>query len=88
MKVLATKKAAPSTLPAKVAAVVDAVVSTLKAKARPRSADPFADDSRRRARVNAEAARRRAERARIVDELLAGDNEPGFLGGRRRGWLR
>ena len=42
----------------------------------------------RRARVNAEAAARRSECARVVDELLGDEGEAGFLGSRRRGWLR
>jgi hypothetical protein len=81
MKLLATAKKVTTQAVAAVAGALS------QGGTKPRATNGFTNDSKRRERVNAQAEARRAERARLVDDLLGGDGEPGFLS-RRRGWLR
>ncbi len=62
-----------------------AVVAVIAPPPRRRSREAE-EELERRAQINAEAATRRARRARAWGEIL--DDRPSWLGPRRRGWLR
>ncbi len=68
--------------------IVAAVASALPpAKLTDEAARYAREELQYRAQVTRQAAARRAECARLVDELLGGDGGDGYLR-RRRGWLR